>query len=90
MVLEINYKYVQTVTKRPDIYKFHKEDSDSKLINHGINNSDPRLVIEIQGKEWPASSPEECTYERQSGDWYRVVDTAEEYLLCPGCGLDCT
>ena len=81
------YKEVTILQKRPDKYIYHgKNEIDRVTINHGTRQ---RHVIEIAGVEWPATSPEECTDDGISGDWYRTKDR-EEYLLCPGCGLDCT
>ncbi|MCK2239997.1 MULTISPECIES: hypothetical protein [unclassified Crossiella] len=41
--------------------------------------------LDIAGSPWPASSPEECTAE-DSRSWYG----GGFFLLCNGCGLDCT
>jgi hypothetical protein len=73
------------LTKRSDRYVNHGEE----LINHGKS---VRCVIDIEGYTWPAESPEECKDDSISGDWYMDMHGNEydQYLLCRGCGLDCT
>lgn len=43
-----------------------------------------RRVLDIPGRSWPASTPEECT-STDPGEWI-----TPDVLACTGCGLDCT
>lgn len=81
----IDITEVDTVSARPIVYLRHHQDPvDSIKIKSG------RRVIDIVGINWPSSTPEECTDYSPSGKWYKAKDTGIEYLLCQGCGLDCT
>lgn len=81
-------KEVSSVTEGSERYTYHGADLQYRVaINHGKGL---RPVVEIEGIKWPASSPEECTDESFSADWYKALDTGKEYLLCRGCGIDCT
>lgn len=79
---------VSTVTEHQERYVYHgKDELDRLTINHG---QDQRKVIDFEENEWPAYSPEECIDYSGRGQWYKALDTDKEYLLCLGCGLDCT
>ena len=59
-----------------------------------------RRVILVPGRTWPAERPEVCTEDSPTGVWFdrhgHQVDSVESaldagvFLLCSGCGLDCT
>lgn len=47
-----------------------------------------RRVVVVPGREWPASSPEECEDYSRTGEW--ISDGSRDVMVCRGCGLDCT
>jgi hypothetical protein len=44
-----------------------------------------RTVVDVPGREWPASCPEECVDFSMKGEWLN-----DHLMVCPGCGLDAT
>ncbi|GLZ28116.1 hypothetical protein Lesp02_03060 [Lentzea sp. NBRC 105346] len=60
-----------------------------------------RTVIDVPGRDWQASRPEDCPNESAAGIWLDAAgdevpavgdaaNTGGIVLLCPQCGLDCT
>ncbi|NUT99184.1 MAG: hypothetical protein HOY78_44985 [Saccharothrix sp.] len=59
-----------------------------------------RRVVLVPDRMWAAERPEVCTEASSTGVWFdehgRQVDSIESaldagvFLLCAGCGLDCT
>lgn len=86
--MDIRSVEVESVTEKPDRYEYHGKDLDIRQkINHGRGQ---RSVINLPDSTWPTDSPEDCIDDSSSGTWYKALDTGKEYLLCRGCGLDCT
>lgn len=64
---------------RDEHVAYHLADGERQFVYPG------RRVIDVPGRTWRASRPEEC----ENGVWDGVwID--EKVLLCTGCGLDCT
>jgi hypothetical protein len=79
---------VAHLVERPGLHRYHGRDLAYR--EWVDNRGGERHVIEIEGVVWPNASPEECTDETLYGDWYEDATTGRQYLLCRGCGLDCT
>jgi hypothetical protein len=44
-----------------------------------------RTVLDVPGRKWPASRPEECEDDSMTGEWLN-----DHVQVCRGCGLETT
>ena len=88
---EVRIRVIQNANTRPTRYKYHGLDENDRIaINHGTGQ---RSVIEIPDAPWQYISPETCEDYSGKGEHYQALEgplAGVHYMLCPGCGLDCT